>query len=46
MVDCRERARRASFDKPSQWKWIGAAFVVIVWLSIAVWIWRLIHREA
>src|SRR6266567_2370222 len=28
-ADCRERARHASFDKPSHWKWIGAAFVVI-----------------
>jgi uncharacterized membrane protein YkvA (DUF1232 family) len=42
MTDCRERARQASVDKPSQWKWIGAAFVVFVWLSIAMWIWRLI----
>jgi hypothetical protein len=32
------------FDKPSQWKWFGAAFVVIVWLSVAMWMWRLIHR--
>ncbi len=46
MTDCRERARQANFDKPSQWKWTGAAFVVIVWLLIAMWIWRLIHREA
>ncbi len=46
MADCRERARQANFDKPSQWKWTGAAFVVIVWLLIAMWIWRLIHREA
>lgn len=45
MADCRERARQASFDTPSQWKWIGAAFVVIVWLLIAMWMWRLIHRE-
>jgi uncharacterized membrane protein YkvA (DUF1232 family) len=45
MADCRERARQVSFDKPSQWKWIGAAFVVIAWLLIAMWIWRLIHRE-
>jgi uncharacterized membrane protein YkvA (DUF1232 family) len=44
MADCRERARRASFDKPSQWKWIGAAFVVMVWLLIAIWIWRSIVR--
>jgi uncharacterized membrane protein YkvA (DUF1232 family) len=45
MTDCRERAGRASFDRPSQWKWIGAAFVVIVWLSIAMWMWRMIHRQ-
>jgi uncharacterized membrane protein YkvA (DUF1232 family) len=44
MADCRERASRASFDKPSQWKWIGAAFVVIAWLLIAAWMWRLVHR--
>jgi uncharacterized membrane protein YkvA (DUF1232 family) len=44
MADCRERASQVSFDKPSQWKWFGAAFVVIVWLSVAMWIWRLIHR--
>jgi uncharacterized membrane protein YkvA (DUF1232 family) len=44
MVDCRERASQVSFDSPSQWKWIGAAFVVIVWLLIAIWMWRLIHR--
>src|SRR6266513_2658902 len=43
MADCRERARQASFDKPSHWKWIGAAFVVILWLLIAMWTWRLIH---
>ena len=41
MVDCRERARQASFDKPSQWKWIGAAFVMFAWLLIAMWICRL-----
>jgi uncharacterized membrane protein YkvA (DUF1232 family) len=46
MADCRERARQASFDKPSQWKWIGAAFVVMAWLLIAMWIWRLVHRKA
>jgi|SRR5579884_567635 uncharacterized membrane protein YkvA (DUF1232 family) len=46
MADCRERAREANFDKPSQWKWIGAALVVMVWLFIAVLIWRLIQREA
>jgi len=46
MADCRERARQASFDKPSQWKWIGAAFVVIVWLLIAMWMWRLVHRKS
>ncbi len=46
MADCRERARHASLNKPSHWKWIGAASVVIVWLLIAMWIWRLIHREA
>ena len=45
MADCRERARQASFDKPSQWKWIGAAFVVMVWLLIAIWIWRLIVQS-
>ncbi len=45
MADCRERARQTSFDKPSQWKWIGAAFVVIVWLLIAIWIRRSIHHE-
>jgi uncharacterized membrane protein YkvA (DUF1232 family) len=44
MTDCRERARHAGFDTPSHWKWIGAAFVVMVWLSIAIWIWRLIVR--
>ncbi len=46
MADCRERARQASFDKPSQWQWIGTAFVVIVWLLIAMWMWRLIHRKS
>jgi uncharacterized membrane protein YkvA (DUF1232 family) len=46
MADCRERARQASFDRPSQWKWIGTGFVVIVWLSIVIWVWRLIHRQA
>ena len=44
MADCRERARQANFHKTSQWKWIGTAFVVIVWLLIAIWIWRLIVR--
>ncbi len=33
-------------DKPSQWQWIGTAFVVIVWLLIAMWMWRLIHRKS
>jgi uncharacterized membrane protein YkvA (DUF1232 family) len=42
MTDCRERARQVSFDRPSHWKWIGTGFIVIVWLSIAVWMWRLI----
>jgi uncharacterized membrane protein YkvA (DUF1232 family) len=46
MADCRERARQASFDRPSHWKWIGTGFVVIVWLLIAMWIWRLIYRQA
>ena len=46
MADCRARARQAIFDRPSQWIWIGAAFVVIVWLLIAMWIWRLIYRKA
>ena len=44
MADCRERARKANFDQPSHWKWIGAAFVVFVWLLIAMWIWRLIMQ--
>jgi uncharacterized membrane protein YkvA (DUF1232 family) len=46
MADCRERVRHGSLDELSHLKWIGAAFVVVVWLLIAVWIWRLIRREA
>ncbi len=42
MADCRERARQANFDQPAHWKWIGAAFVLLVWLLIAMLIWRLI----
>ena len=45
MADCRERARQTSFNKPRHWRWAGAMFVVIVWLLIAAWVLRLIHRR-
>src|SRR5438046_2643301 len=46
MADCRERARQVSLDEPLHWKWMGAAFVVIVWLLIAMLMWRLIGHQA
>jgi uncharacterized membrane protein YkvA (DUF1232 family) len=43
MADCRERARQAIFHQPRTWKWAGTAFVLFVWLLIAVIVWRVIH---
>lgn len=43
MADCRERSRQTNLNGPSHWKWAGAAFVLIIWLLIATWIWRVIR---
>ncbi|CAN5547486.1 DUF1232 domain-containing protein [soil metagenome] len=42
MTECRERARQSELALPSRWKWAGAVLVVIVWISMATWIWLLL----
>ena len=46
MTDCRVKALQGEFEKPRHWKWFGAGFILLVWLLIAIWIWRLIHRAS
>jgi uncharacterized membrane protein YkvA (DUF1232 family) len=43
MADCRQRARETTFRQPTNWKWAGTAFVLIVWLLVAAFAWRLIN---
>ena len=43
MADCRQRARQTIFDQPANWKLAGTAFVLFVWLLLAVIAWRFIH---
>jgi uncharacterized membrane protein YkvA (DUF1232 family) len=43
MADCRARARQATFHQPSNWKWVGTAFVLLAWLLAAVFVWRFIR---
>ena len=46
ITECRLKALRTEFERPGHWKWFGAGFILLVWLLIAIWIWRLIHRAS
>lgn len=44
MADCRKRAHETASEPPSNWKWFGATLVVLVWLLVALSIWRQVSR--
>jgi uncharacterized membrane protein YkvA (DUF1232 family) len=43
MADCRKRARQRIFRQPSNWKWVGTVFVLLVWLLLALFVWQFIR---